>query len=285
MRVGITSPVVTANPGSHSAWEQSAGPTELARIASIADRAGLDHLTCSEHVAIPRELASTRGATYWDPAVTLSFLAAHTERIRLVTQVLVLGYHHPLQVAKQFGTLDLVSAGRLVLGVGVGSLEEEFALLGATYAGRGTIADDALRAIRASLGRSEPEYHGSHFDFAGFVVEPHAPRTDIPVWVGGRSARSLRRAIELGAGWNPFGLSGKQITQLLAGVKVPDHFEVVLSPGGRLDPGSDPEMTADRLRQLRGRGATTANVALAAESAEHYCEQVVALAELAAGID
>lgn len=156
MRLGLTSPVVTANPGSHAPWEESAGPAELARIAAAADALGFDHLTCSEHVAVPADKADERGATYWDPATTLAYLAARTERIRLVTQVLVLAYHHPLQLAKQYGTLDLLSDGRVVLGVGVGSLPEEFALLGASWADRGAVADDTLRALRAAWGRARP---------------------------------------------------------------------------------------------------------------------------------
>jgi alkanesulfonate monooxygenase SsuD/methylene tetrahydromethanopterin reductase-like flavin-dependent oxidoreductase (luciferase family) len=83
--------------------------------------------------------------------VTLGYLAALTERIRLATYVLVLGYHHPLEIVKRYGTLDVVSRGRLVLGVGVGSLEEEFALLGRDFKERGARAADALRAIRSSF--------------------------------------------------------------------------------------------------------------------------------------
>src|SRR3546814_5819083 len=92
MKIGIVSPIVTANPGAHSAWEEKAGIAELSRIAETADRLGFHHLTCSEHVAVPTEIAEQRGATYWDPISTLSFLAARTARIRLMTQVLVLGF-------------------------------------------------------------------------------------------------------------------------------------------------------------------------------------------------
>src|SRR6478736_1497433 len=152
MNLGIISPIVTLNPRAHNAWEESAGLDELAAVAEAADRLGFHHLTCSEHVAVPVAAAAQRGTTYWDPLATFGFLAARTRRIRLVTQVLVLGYHHPLAIAKRYGTLDRVSGGRLVLGVGVGSLEEEFALLGAPYADRGARADEAMTALRASLG-------------------------------------------------------------------------------------------------------------------------------------
>jgi alkanesulfonate monooxygenase SsuD/methylene tetrahydromethanopterin reductase-like flavin-dependent oxidoreductase (luciferase family) len=88
----------------------------------------------------------------------------------------VLGYHHPLAIAKRYGTLDLVSGGPLVLGVGVGTLREEFELLDATFEGCGDIADDALRALRASRGRRTPSYAGDHFTFDDVVV--HTPCSD-----------------------------------------------------------------------------------------------------------
>ena len=130
MRIGINTPVLTRVPGAHSEWELEAGIADVARVAEVADVLGFDHLTCSEHVAVPTEVAEVRGGTYWDPLATFGFLAARTSQIRLTTQVLVLGYHHPLEIAKRYGTLDVVSGGRLVLGLGVGTLQEEFELLG-----------------------------------------------------------------------------------------------------------------------------------------------------------
>lgn len=280
MRIGIVSPIVTANPGAHSEWETGAGITELTTIAETADRLGFHHLTCSEHVAVPTEIAEQRGATYWDPLSTLSFLAARTEQIHLVTQVLVLGYHHPLEIAKRYGTLDMISGGRVILGLGVGSLEEEFSLLGATFAGRGAIADDALRALRASLGKRLPSYHGTHFDFDDFVVEPHAVQEKLPMWIGGRTPRSLRRAVELGDGWVPFGLPLDSLTSMVAEADLPDDFEVALSAGRPLDPIGDPARTSTRIGQVREAGATILSAAVHAESLSHYCEQLEALASL-----
>lgn len=284
MRIGIVSPVVTRVPGAHSEWERSAGIDELGRIAETADRLGFHHLTCSEHVAVPREVAEQRGATYWDPLATFGYLAARTSRIRLVTQVLVLGYHHPLEIAKRYGTLDRVSGGRLVLGLGVGSLEEEFRLLGAEFAGRGARADDALAALRASLSRREPEYHGEHYDYAGFVVEPHAVQDRVPLWIGGRTLRSLRRAAVHGDGWVPFGLTSAQLREMLAKVDLPAGFEVVLPAGEALDPSGDPAATGAALARARDAGATLVGAQLRARSVEHYCEQLEALSA-AADID
>ncbi|WP_329164591.1 LLM class F420-dependent oxidoreductase [Streptomyces sp. NBC_01267] len=284
MRIGIVSPVVTRVPGAHAEWERSAGIEELARIARTADGLGFHHLTCSEHVAVPADVAEQRGGTYWDPLATLGHLAAHTERIRLATQVLVLGYHHPLEIAKRYGTLDRVSGGRLVLGLGVGSLAEEFALLDAPFEGRGARADDALAALRASLSRREPEYHGAFYDFEGFVVDPHAVQPQVPLWIGGRTARSLRRAVEYGDGWVPFGLPVDRLAEMLAAAELPENFDVVLS-AGRTDPSGDPEATGRALRRVREAGATVVSTAIDARSATHYCEQLEALWALAGKAD
>ncbi|MFE5603463.1 TIGR03619 family F420-dependent LLM class oxidoreductase [Streptomyces coelicoflavus] len=281
MRIGITSPVVTAVPGVHSPWERGAGIEELGAVAEAADRLGFHHLTCSEHVAVPVDVAEQRGGTYWDPLSTFGYLAARTRRIRLATQVLVLGYHHPLALAKRYGTLDRVSGGRLVLGLGVGSLEEEFRLLGAAFEGRGGIADDALAALRASLSRREPVYHGEHFDYEGFMVEPHAVQETVPLWIGGRTLRSLRRAVAYGNGWVPFGLPLDRLREMVDAAPLPEGFEVVLSAGRPLDPSGDADAAARALRRVSEAGATLVSVSLAAESAAHYVEQLEALAKIA----
>lgn len=222
---------------------------------------------------------ATRGGTYWDPLSTFGFLAARTRRIRLLTQVLVLGYHHPLEIAKRYGTLDAISGGRLTLGVGVGSLREEFDLLGAQFAGRGKLADDALRAVRAAMSKSEPEYDGAHYRFGGMLVEPHAVQESVPMWVGGRTVRSLRRAVQLGDGWVPFGLGRERLREMLSEVDVPEGFEVIL-PAGGLDPSADPDGTRADLEAASAAGATVVGVTLAAWSVDHYIHQLTALAEL-----
>ncbi|QDQ98606.1 LLM class F420-dependent oxidoreductase [Tomitella fengzijianii] len=281
MKIGIFSPVVVHHPASASAWEAEAGIAELADIASAADELGFNHLTCSEHVAIPTDVAAERGGTYWDPLATFGFLAARTRRIRFATQVLVLGYHHPLDIAKRYGTLDTVSGGRLILGVGVGSLQEEFELIGAQFDGRGAVADDAMRALRASLGRTAPEYSGTHFSYRDWFVKPAAVQEHVPMWVGGRTPRSLRRAAELGDGWVPFGLPHSRLSELLARHELPDGFDVVLSAEHAVDPADEPDRCRAALESTRDAGATVATVTIAARSAAHYLEQLAALAERA----
>jgi probable F420-dependent oxidoreductase len=278
VRLGIITPVATQMPGAHAAWEASAGIAEMARIARVADSLGFDHLTCSEHVAVPPADAEVRGAVYWDPLSTFGFLAAQTQRIRLATYVLVLGYHHPLEIAKRYGTLDRISDGRLVLGVGVGTLEPEFDLLGVPMHRRGERADDAIAALRACFGRSRVEYHGEHYDFADLLVEPHGPREDVPIWVGGRSRRSLRRAVALADGWAPFGLKRADLTSWLGALDLPEGFEVVAQPGAVVDPTGDLDAVDELLEQWAAAGATIVDLHLAHHSLEHYLEQIHALA-------
>jgi probable F420-dependent oxidoreductase len=287
MELGVVTPVLTQLPSAHARWEQGAGIAEVERIVTTAERLGYRHVTCSEHVAIPEDVASVRGGTYWDPLATFGYLAARTTTIRFVTFVLVLGYHHPLAIVKRYGTLDRVCGGRLVLGVGVGSLEEEFDLLGAEFAGRGDRADDAIRALRASFGRERPEYHGSHYDYAGWVVEPAGEPRVVPIWIGGQSARSLRRAVELADGWAPFGLRLDAIARMLERARATaawaarvEPLDVVLQTGRPLDPAGDPDATRAAIDAVRAAGATSLNVRLVHHSPEHCCEQLAALREL-----
>jgi probable F420-dependent oxidoreductase len=273
MRFGLMTPVVYQPPGQANAWEAHAGVPDIAAVARAADALGYHHLTCSEHVGVPAAAAERRGATYWDPLATLAFLAAQTATIRLATHVLVLGYHHPLALVKRYGTLDRLSGGRLILGFGVGTLREEFGLLGAAFDDRGARADDALAAMRASWGRRVPEYHGTFYDYADFVIEPYSGRRDVPIWIGGSTARSLRRAVEFGNGWVPFGLTAKELHQLLGAVALPEDFDLVLECPG-LDPRGRPEETDKEVRARIDAGATIVNVAFRHDSAEECVEQM-----------
>ena len=288
MRVGVTTPVLSLLPRAHAKWEEEAGLPEVVEIAKALDRLGYHHLTCSEHVAIPKPVAAVRGGRYWDPLATLGYLAAHTERIRLATHVLVLGYHHPLELAKRYGTLDRVCGGRLILGVGVGSLREEFDLLGIEFEGRGEKGDDAIRALRASLGRREPAYEGTHYAYEGFIVEPCAVQTRLPIWIGGRTARSLRRAVELADGWVPFGLSPEQIGEMVVRARETpawqardEQLEVILAAEPPVDPSGDAARTRDAVARLKDAGATMLNLRFVHHSPAHFVEQAEAMLALA----
>jgi len=291
LRLGILTPVVTLVAGSHAAWEQDGTIDDVVRIARAADELGYDHLTCSEHVAVPEAALAVRGARYWDPLATFGFVAAHTERIRLATEVLVLGYHHPLEIAKRYGTLDRVCGGRLVLGLGVGSLEEEFDLLGAPFDDRGARADDHLRALRASLSQRLPAYHGSYYRFSGVVIDPCAVQERVPIWIGGRTGRSLRRAVELADGWCPFGLSPDDVSRLLARAQPTSAWdsrdrplEIVLQNLRPVDAVARPEDAAVIARSLRDAGATMLSLRFVHHSVEHYVEQLAAMAEVVSAL-
>jgi probable F420-dependent oxidoreductase len=281
MRFGLTTPVVTLVPRSHAAWEVEAGPEEIRRIAETADRLGYDYLSCSEHVAIPTPVAEVRGGRYYEPAATLGFIAAATRQIRLLTHVIVLPYHHPLAVAKRYGTLDRLSGGRVILGVGVGSLEPEFALLGVEFDGRGARYEDALRALRAALGTRQPHYQGAHYAFADFIVDPCAVQPRLPIWIGGRSLRSLRRALELADGWDPFGLDRTQLAALIerardtpAWQQRTAAFDLVLTPEQPLplDDARDADAARALVQSYAGIGATALNLRFRHRSLAHYLE-------------
>jgi probable F420-dependent oxidoreductase len=278
MRLAVATPVVATLPNARAKWELEATIEDLARIAQTADRLGYHDMTCSEHIGVPASEAGRRGARYWDPLSTFGYLAARTERIRFTTLVLVLGYHHPLEIAKRYGTLDLISNGRLILGVGVGTLKEEFDLLGAPFEDRGARADDALKALRASLSQQEPAYHGEYYSFDGLTIDPCAVQEHVPIWVGGRTFRSLRRAVALADGWSPFAVSTEQAVQWLGRVELPDGFEVRLGPERPLDPVADPSGAQDSLAALAAAGATLASAQFVHHSLEHYLEQLEALA-------
>ena len=281
--------MVTRLPGAHAHWEVDAGIADIERVVVEAERLGYDFCTCSEHVAVPVGVAEVRGGTYWDPLATFGYLAARTTSIKLATFVLVLGYHHPLAIAKRYGTLDVVSNGRVILGVGSGSLEDEFALLGAEYEHRGSRADDAMRALRAALSHARPKYTGDHFAFDNFLVEPHATQAHVPMWVGGRTARSLRRAVELGDAWAPFGLRTVDLGELLTRARDTDAWdaraipiEVILQNDRPWDPLEEPDQVAAALERMRTVGATGAAIRFVHHSVEHYCEQLGALRALTA---
>jgi probable F420-dependent oxidoreductase len=289
-KYGLFTPVLIRIPGADGTWDKDATIEDVGAVARAADRLGYDHLTCSEHIGIPFEQESVRGARYYDPLSVFGYLSAITSNIRFATYVLVLGYNHPLEIAKRYGTLDVVSGGRLVLGVGVGSLKPEFDLLGLggeEFEQRGARGDDALRALRASLGQRVPEYRGPYYDFGGLIVDPCATRQDVPLWIGGRSARSLRRALELGDGWAPFGFSVDQLAAMIAKAKEgaswharKNPLEFVLRHEHPLDPIVRPEQAAAELRRVFDAGATRINISLTSTSRSHYIEQLEALAAL-----
>jgi hypothetical protein len=201
----------------------------------------------------------------------------------------VLPYHHPLELVKRLGTLDVLSNGRVIVGVGVGSLEAEFALLGHPFDGRGERADDAIAAIRSAWGQRLPHHNGPHYQFSGFIVEPSGLPRPVSVWVGGRTRRSLRRAISLGDAWMPFRLVEPELHKVLSDPEIIEQLaarstplELIFAPEPPIDPVGNPEETRAKLQGYVDLGATGLSLRFVHNSPAHFTEQIEATAEIAA---
>ena len=237
---GMQLPVQSQSTLYAETWEAGAGPGDLVEIARAADRGGFDYIASCDHVAIPRRLAGPMGTVWYDPVATLSYLAAATERVRLLSHVAIVGLRHPLVSAKAYATLDHLSGGRLVLGVGAGHVEEEFDAVGADFTGRGRVLDETIDALRSALGPEEyPEFSGERFAFKDLGQRPRPAQERVPVWVGGSSPAAVRRAAVRGDGWLPQGdprdRLPAQIAKLLrlraeAGVEAPITVGAIVEP-------------------------------------------------------
>lgn len=161
-------------------------PGLLRAWANTVQGMGFDLLMLSDHVAITPDVAEKYPAPFFDPFVTLAYLAGATKGIRLGTTVLILPYRHPLLTARMAANLNDLSGGRFVLGVGIGWARQEFQALGAPFERRGRHTDEYLQTIRAVWGNESDYRAGS-----------------VPIWIGGDSPAALRRAVELGDAWHP----------------------------------------------------------------------------------
>jgi len=208
-RFGTSLPGVQQIPARAQAWERDVGGPHILEAARAAERAGFDWVSCSDHVAVPVSRAAAMGAAWFDAGSTLAFVAGATTHIRLLSHVLVLPYRHPLVVAKQYGTLDRLSGGRVILGVGSGHLKPEFTVLGADFARRGALTDEYLAAIAAAWTEEVASFAGETLAFRDVIVAPRpAQRPRPPIWVGGNSRAAVRRAARLADGWVPWRGSG-----------------------------------------------------------------------------
>ena len=172
MRFGTGLPAVQQIPGRSHPWEAGVGGAEILRAARAAEAGGFAWVSCSDHVAVPASRAAVMGATWYDAGSTLAFVAGGTERVRLLSHILVLPYRHPLVVAKQYGTLDHLSGGRVILGVGSGHLKPEFKVLGADFERRGRVSDEYLQAIAAAWTEEVARFAGETLSFRDVIVAP-----------------------------------------------------------------------------------------------------------------
>ncbi len=203
LRYGMTLPIQAQSRLMAESWEEGAGPAEIARIALSCESAGFDNVSVCDHVAIPRPAAAQMSTVWYDPIATLSWLAGITTRIRLLSQVYVLPYRNPLQTSKSFSTLDQLSGGRAILGVGTGHVEAEFVALGVPFSERGRATDEAIGVLRRLFS---DEWGAGHGDDTDFGQQPRPVQTGgPPIWVGGSTGPARRRAARLGDGWLPQG--------------------------------------------------------------------------------
>ena len=207
--------------GLHSVNLHTCGyPDAAARIGRAAEAAGFESLWVADHVVLPDPPVAGRPMTpdqrLLDPIVALTFLAAHTQRIRLATGVIILPQRQALVLAKQLASLDVLSNGRLIFGLGVGWCEPEMRAVGAPFAERGRVADDYLAAMRAVWTQPKPSYRGPYVAFDGVQAMPRPVQTPVPIVVGGRTAPAYRRAVTQGHGWYGFGIGVDDTQKIVA---------------------------------------------------------------------
>ncbi len=190
----------------------------LVGLASRAEELGFDSVWVHDHVFnVGHVFDRIGGKPYYEPLTLLSFVAARTTRVRLGTSVLVLPYHNPIQLAKTAATLDVLSGGRVILGVGVGAIEQEMRAMGSSFAERGAFTDEAIAVMRTLWTEKDPRYDGKYSRFAGMKFSPKPLQTPaIPIVIGGVSRAAIRRAARLGDGWQPLGLSPEALGQGIA---------------------------------------------------------------------
>lgn len=292
---GLQLPVQARSTLFAEPWEHTAGPDEIAEIARAAELSGYLYVAVCDHVAIPTELAGAMGTTWYDTVATLGWLAAGTRRVRLLSHVFNLAYRHPLVSAKAFATLDALSGGRVILGVGAGHVKAEFDVLGLDFARRGRLLDEALEAVDAALREEFPVVKNEAFHLSGELgAGPRpvqSPRP--PIWVGGSSPAAVRRAARAD-GWLPQGTPRDGMAELVAmlrsereaaGIDEPCDIGAITDwlyvgrpswDTGRPCRTGTPEQLAAYLRDYRDLGVDHLQVRFPSRSSSELSEQIEA---------
>lgn len=294
---GLHLPIAAQSKSFAQGWEPEAGVADMRRIADACDRHGYFYLAVSDHVAVPRDLAPVMSTAWFDTIATLGFLAAATRRIRLMSYVWVAPYRHPLVTAKAFATLDALSEGRVILGVGAGHVEKEFAALGVDFRRRGALLDEAIDAVVACFADEFPSHDGTTWSFADMGQRPRAlQRPRPPIWVGGSSRAALRRAAARADGWLPqgppeMGMAGAiaLLRDLRAELRGGDPIEIGMNapwmyvgkPTFPVPEGTrtgSPAELAEPLREAKALGVQHMGVRFRSRSVDEMVEQVEAFA-------
>ncbi len=192
MRIGVN--LLNFGPG--------VSPESLGGWTELAERLGYHFVMISDHVAMTPDVVARYPAPYYDPFVTLAWLARATQRVELGTTVVILPYRHPLHTARLTANIDRLSGGRFIFGVGVGWARQEFETLGVPFERRGAMSNDYLAAIKTAWTNDPASHAGPFVSFRDVHTGPLPVRTP-PIWVGGASDPAMRRAIRLGDAWHP----------------------------------------------------------------------------------
>ncbi len=199
-------------------------PSSAVQVAQAAEAAGFESVWTGEHIVLPDPMLPSFPLApempMLDTVVSLTWIAAHTKRLRIASGIIVLPQRNPLLLAKELASVDVVSGGRLIVGLGAGWLEPEFKALGVPMQGRGEKMDDILRAMRAIWTMEKPEHHGPTASFSNVAAYPRPIQRPMPpVVIGGESPAALRRAITMGNGWYGFGLTAEETKKHIEGLK------------------------------------------------------------------
>jgi len=173
-------------------------------LALRCEELGFDSIWISDHVILPNKYKGRFSDILYDPLVLLASLAASTKRINLGTSVLILPYRNPIIVAKMVSTLDMLSDGRVIFGVGPGWMKEEFDTIGIPFNDRGRRTNEYIKIFKELWNNDEPNFKGEFYNFSEIKFYPKPlQKPHPPIWIGGNSNKAIRRAIQLGDGWHP----------------------------------------------------------------------------------
>jgi probable F420-dependent oxidoreductase len=221
-----------------------------AQIAQVVETAGFESVWTGEHVVLPDPQAPPSPVPpetpFLDPAVALAVVAGHTRRLRLGTGIIILPQRNPLVLAKELASVDVVSDGRLIFGLGIGYLKAEFDALGVPFEHKGARADEYLEAILTIWTAPQPAYDGRFVSFAGIQALPRpVQRPHPPIVIGGQTPPAYRRAITRGNGWYGFALDPADTARCVAGLRAAatahprpnelGQLEISVTPRGPLD--------------------------------------------------